>query len=386
MNGPAQSGLPLPNTRPVLVSVVIPAYNSAEYIADTLDSVLAQTFPDYEIILVNDGSPNTPRLEQALAPYRRRIRYIKQENRGPSAARNAAILEARGKYVAFLDSDDRWLPHHLEAQVRLLQNDASLGLVYADGIVTVEGAPVRTCFQINRQNRPITFETLVQEDCTVVTSAAVARREALLKAGLFDERFRHCEDFDLWARILLCGFRIDYASQIQIVHRSGIGLSSDSESMKRSLLAVYQKMASHLPLSETQKRLVITQQDRAEGDLQLSLCKKALLAGDLPEASRAADSARKVLNTWRVRAVVWALRAAPHLFAALYPLYVRILARRNRARLRRLRNSFQPRVGNAPVYSATAQPNLPPAEKTPPEAPGGDATVNSQKEVASPYQ
>src|SRR5271170_3508051 len=195
MNVSAQSDPTLRNSRPVLVSVVIPAYNSAEYIAETLDSVLAQTFPDYEIIVVNDGSPDTERLEQVLAPYRRRIRYITQENRGPGAARNVAILEACGKYVAFLDSDDRWLPPHLEAQLRLLEKDPSLGLVYADGIVTVEDAPVRTCFQINRQTRPITFETLVQEDCTVVTSATVARRESLLQAGLFDERFRHCEDF-----------------------------------------------------------------------------------------------------------------------------------------------------------------------------------------------
>jgi glycosyltransferase involved in cell wall biosynthesis len=386
MNGSAQSGPPLQNTRPAQVSVVIPAYNSAEYIAETLDSVLAQTFSDYEVIVVNDGSPDTHLLEQALAPYQQRIRYIRQENRGPSAARNAAILEASGKYVAFLDSDDRWLPSHLEAQLRLFEKDPTLGLVYADGIVTVEGAPVRTCFQINRQHRPVTFESLVREDCTVVTSATVARREALLEAGLFDERFRHCEDFDLWARILLCGFRIDYACQIQIVHRSGIGLSSDSESMKRSLLAVYQKMASQPPLSETRRQLVMARQNRAEGDLQLALCKKAILAGDLPQALRSAESAAKVLNTRRLSFLVLALRVAPRLCAAFYPLYVRNLARRNRARLKRLRDSFPSRVRNADLNSATAQPNLPHLQATPNETPAGGVTVNSHKEVASPYQ
>lgn len=385
MNGSVQSGPPLQNSRPAQVSVVIPAYNAAEYIAEALDSVLAQTFSDYEIVVVNDGSPDTERLEQALAPYRHRIRYLKQENRGPSAARNAAILEAVGKYVAFLDSDDRWLPSHLQAQLRLLDNDPALGLVYADGIVTVEDAPVRTCFQINRQNHPVTFEMLVRDDCTVVTSAAVARREALLQAGLFDERFKHCEDFDLWARVLLCGFRIDYARQIQIVHRSGIGLSSDAESMKRSLLAVYQKMASQLSLSETQRQLVIARQNRAEADLQLALCKKAILAGDLSQALRSAQSAKKVWNTRRVSFVVLGLRVAPRLLAALYPLYVRSLARRNRARLTRLRDSFQSSAANALVNSTNAQRNPSGAEQTPAETPSGGVTVNSQKEVASPY-
>lgn len=354
MHGSGESELQTRDGLPVLVSVVIPAYNSAEYIAEALDSVMAQTFADYEIIVVNDGSPDTAELEKALAPHVHVIRYIKQENKGPSAARNTAIRAARGKYVAFLDSDDRWLPTHLEMQVRLLEQEPSLGLVYADGIVTAGGAPVRTCFQINRQNRPVTFEMVVQEDCTVVTSATVARRTALLQAGLFDERFRHCEDFDLWVRIMLCGFRIDYANHIQIVHRSGIGLSSDSESMKRSLLAVYQQMSLQSSLSETQRQLVIERQVRADASLQLALCKKAILAGDHSAALSAAELANASSNTWRVRFLVVALRAVPRLFAAVYPFYVRFLARRNRARLKRLRDNFKSRIGTA--YSDSALP------------------------------
>ena len=96
-----------PNQIP-LVSVVIPAYNSSRYISGTLDSVLSQTLSNREIILVNDGSPDTTELESALQPYLPHFRYFKQENRGPSAARNLGIREARGRYVAFLDSDDLW--------------------------------------------------------------------------------------------------------------------------------------------------------------------------------------------------------------------------------------------------------------------------------------
>jgi glycosyltransferase involved in cell wall biosynthesis len=95
---------------PVLVSVVIPAYNAAPYIAATLGSVFAQTFKSREVIVVNGGSPDTPALELALEPFPAKIRYIQQENRGASAARNAAIRAGREKYLAFLDSDDLCLP------------------------------------------------------------------------------------------------------------------------------------------------------------------------------------------------------------------------------------------------------------------------------------
>src|SRR5262245_33441277 len=92
------------------VSVIIPAYNIAPFIAEALESVLAQTFTDYEIIVVNDGSPDTEELERVLAPYLSRIRYFKQENQGAGAARNAGLNVATGEYVAFLDGDDVWYP------------------------------------------------------------------------------------------------------------------------------------------------------------------------------------------------------------------------------------------------------------------------------------
>jgi glycosyltransferase involved in cell wall biosynthesis len=355
-----------PTSDPVL-SVVIPAYNAAAFIAEAVDSVLAQTFRHFEILVVNDGSPDTPQLEKALGPYLHRIRYIKQENQGPSGARNKGILEARGKYVAFLDSDDRWLPCHLENQLRLLEDDPTLGLVYADGILTVEGAAVRTCFRASPQAHPVTFEALVAQNCTVVTSATVATRQALLQAGLFDDRFRHCEDFDLWVRVLFCGFRIDYAREIQIVRRLRDGLSSDTESMKRSRLAILQKMGSQLPLSDEQKRLVLARQAHVEGLLQLEHCKKSMLAGELDQALQAADSAKAVFDTWKVRIVVSTLRVAPRLLAAMYRFYNRGLARRNRLRLKLRRMNMRSEARKATMYSAAARRRIPGPEQTEPK-------------------
>jgi hypothetical protein len=232
-------------------------------------------------------------------------------------------------------------------------------LVYADGILTVEGDAVRTCFQVSPQTHPVTFEALVAEDCTVVTSATVATREALLQAGLFDDRFKHCEDFDLWARVLFCGFRIDYARQIQIVRRMNNGLSSDTESMKRSRLGVLQKMISQLALSDAQKRLVLERQAYVEAIRQLERCKKSMLAGELAQALGAAQSAKAVFNTWKVRMVVLTLRLAPRLFAVTYRVYTHALAHHNRLRLKLLRVKMWPRARTATMQSVSAPHRIP---------------------------
>ena len=119
-----------------LVSVIIPAYQAAAYIHETLESVLRQSYQNLEVILINDGSPDTEEFERAIGPYRDRIVYIRQENGGPSAARNAGIRRARGEYLAFLDSDDVWFPTCLAAQVELaLSRQPSCDLVYSDVLI-----------------------------------------------------------------------------------------------------------------------------------------------------------------------------------------------------------------------------------------------------------
>ncbi len=116
------------------VSIVIPAYNVAPYIGETLDSVFAQTFGDFEVIVINDGSPDSEDLERALARFIDRINYIKQENRGASAARNAGLHAARGEFIAFLDADDLWLPNYLDEQIKFIRG-RNCDLVCADAEV-----------------------------------------------------------------------------------------------------------------------------------------------------------------------------------------------------------------------------------------------------------
>src|SRR6478609_11350587 len=141
-----------------LVSVVIPAYNVSDYIAQALDSVLAQQYRHFEIVVVNDGSPDTPALEAALAPYRDRITYLQQENAGPSAARNLGVERARGELVAFLDGDDIWLPQYLSEQVARANADRGLAVIHADAEVigdpTAAGMTLR---QLNRSGGNASF-------------------------------------------------------------------------------------------------------------------------------------------------------------------------------------------------------------------------------------
>ena len=121
------------------VSVIIPAYDTSAFIGETLDSVFRQTFTDFEVVVVNDGSPDAEELERALAPYRDRIVYITQENGGPSRARNTAIRHARGEFVAVLDSDDLLMPTYLDEQMRRLAADPVAAAFSADGRVRSQG-------------------------------------------------------------------------------------------------------------------------------------------------------------------------------------------------------------------------------------------------------
>ena len=324
--GPANGGGSDP-----LVSVVIPAYNAAGYIAGTLDSVRAQIYTCYEIYVVNDGSPDTPALEQALEPYRSDIHYIRQENRGPSGARNSAIRQARGKYIAFLDSDDLWLPQHLARQVEILENNRQLGLVYANALHIEGNTAVGIAFESTPQEQPVTLEALLRERSTVNTSSTVALRQALLDAGLFDEGMNRCEDYDLWLRMVRRGVGITFTREVQMCHRLRNGLAKDAELMKRARIQVYQKTLSAGPLTRELAGIIREKIEAIEGELRLESSKRWLLAGDFKDALQAARAANAVAPNWKLRAALFGLRFFPHLLQKFYRWYVQRIERRKRA-------------------------------------------------------
>jgi hypothetical protein len=287
-----------------LVSVIIPAYRAAESIAATLDSVFAQTWQDYEVIVVNDGSPDSEEMEKALEPYRDRIIYVRQENQGPGGARNTGIRMARGVYVGLLDSDDVWDPEHLAAQVAVLEADPSIDMVYADA---------RIVGDVPEAGRT------VMEFCPSVGEVTFERREALLRAGLFDPVFRGTEDIDMWMRIARLGGRIAYQRRVLGCYRRQAGsLSSDRVSMVEGFLAVLAKAARDPGLTAAQRDAVERQVAVEQSKLELHKGRNAFLAGDAAAAVSHLRRANAQHKSLKLAAVLMLLRVAPGFLRALY--------------------------------------------------------------------
>jgi glycosyltransferase involved in cell wall biosynthesis len=326
----------IPAGKTPVISVVIPAYNTASLIAICLDSVFAQTLRDFEVIVINDGSPDTDQLEKNLAPYSGHIRYLKQPNRGPSAARNLGIRESRGQYVAFLDSDDYWFLQHLEVQMKILQNDPQLGLVYGDSLLIRNGEIIGRTFDREEQILPVTFEALLTERCTVSTSTTVALRQALMEAGLFDESMNRSEDFDLWLRMAFRGTRMTHHREIHVGHTlSGSGLSSDGYLMTRARMDVLAKVRTQLPLSPSTLQVLDQHYREIEAGAHLHQLKEFIRTGQFESALDSARGAASIQPTWKLRLSISFLQYAPRLLRIYYSAHEKLLAVRNKARAAR---------------------------------------------------
>lgn len=179
----------------VTISVIIPAHNRAHTLPRALDSVLAQTRPADEVILVDDGSTDdTAALLQTHYPT---VRYLHQPNQGVSAARNSGIRVARGDWIALLDSDDAWLPHKLACQARQL--DSGAPLIHSDEIWIRNGVRVNPMKKHAKSGGWIYQQCLPL--CAISPSAALLRRDLFERIGLFDDTLPACEDYDFWLRV-----------------------------------------------------------------------------------------------------------------------------------------------------------------------------------------
>jgi len=230
--------------RQPLVSVVIPAYNARLYIRETLDSVLAQTYPNIEVVVVDDGSTDdTPVI---LKEYLKRIKVIRQENKGLSSARNAGILAARGELIAFVDADDLWLPQKIEKQVNLFEKDPQLGFAYTGISHFGPGSNrVRPCI------RPKFYKGYILRHLFnypfIAVSSVMVRKVCLDKVGLFDSKNPSTQDYDLWMR-LAPFYRADFVSEPLVryrVHHSA--MSSDRIHMLRWMLYVIERQLHRTP-------------------------------------------------------------------------------------------------------------------------------------------
>lgn len=181
------------------VSVVIPAYNAMAYLPETVESVLRQTFTDYEVLIVDDGSSDQilSWVSQVTDP---RVKLISQQNQGVSVARNTGIAQAQGEYVAFLDADDLWEPTKLEKQVRCLEDNPAVGLVYTwTALIDQWGKPTSRVWISHIEGN--VWEQIVVEDMISNGSSPMVRRSCFETAGVFDPNLISSEDRDMWTRI-----------------------------------------------------------------------------------------------------------------------------------------------------------------------------------------
>lgn len=199
-----------------LVSVIIPTYNRGWMLKEAVESVLAQDFIDFELIVVDDGS--TDHTLDILDSYEKDIHLIRQENQGVSAARNAGMAEASGRLIAFLDSDDVWLPKKLSHQIDFFESNPNAVICQTEEIW------VKNHIRVNPKKRHKKLSGMIFEPslslCLVSPSAVMIKRTLFDEVGPFDETLPACEDYDLWLRIS-CRYPVYLIDTPLIIKRGG---------------------------------------------------------------------------------------------------------------------------------------------------------------------
>ncbi len=226
------------------VDIIIPAYNAARYLAAALASVEAQTFGDWRILLIDDGSTDTT--AEVAAPFMERLGqrfvYIRQQNQGLPAARNAAIRNSSAEYLALLDSDDIWLPYRLAESLNYLENHPEVGVCHSGVMFVDETGKILQTFDSPQKHgegmiAPYIYMRKVQLPCPTVTF----RRQCVEMVGPFDETMRATEDRDLWFRIAL-HFEVGFIPKVLAHYRvSTASMSADPNRMLKAQLRFIEK-------------------------------------------------------------------------------------------------------------------------------------------------
>ena len=186
----------------LLVSVVVPTYNAGRYVGEAIESVLRQTYKNFELIVIDDGS--TDNTEEVVKRYGKQVRYIKQKNSGIAEARNRGIHAARGELISFLDADDVFLKHKLERQVRYMSDHPDCAMVYGNySMMDEDGTLIHedmfAHMGVSCRSGMVLKELLLR--CFIWTCTVVVKEEVFQKLGFFDSKFVSGQDYDMWMRI-----------------------------------------------------------------------------------------------------------------------------------------------------------------------------------------
>ena len=216
------------------VSIVIPTYKRVDYLDRLLKSIEVQTFKEFEVIVVDDNSPNIIEYEPIIEKYKNifnEFKFItKKENRGAPHSRNIGIKEAKYDLIALVDDDDEWLPTKLEKQIKIFgASHEKVGLVYTWTDVMDEN---RTIIHKYRSEIEGNAKKEILKECFIPSPSVMVRKKAIMEAGLFDEQFPSCQDWDMWTRIIMKDYEVKVLKNVVTIyhkHNSGnIGLSKNA--------------------------------------------------------------------------------------------------------------------------------------------------------------
>jgi len=226
-----------------LISVVIPCFNYGWLLAETLDSLLLQTFKNWEAIIIDDGSTdNTFEVVERYISIDERFHYVYQKNRGMSAARNRGLLQARGKYIQFLDSDDMLAPRKLEKQVAFLEVNDDVDLIYSDmryfkhekmHIISRSSDMQDTTWMAEVDGQGNDLIDVLVEKCIMVINAPLIKSSVFDLVGKFSEDMRSVEDWEFWIRCAIAGTRFHYDKDPDMWALVRIHPASTSQNMFR---------------------------------------------------------------------------------------------------------------------------------------------------------
>ncbi|HEY4210169.1 MAG TPA: glycosyltransferase family A protein [Steroidobacteraceae bacterium] len=308
------------------VSVILPTYNRLQYLRPAVDSVLAQTFPDWELIIADDGSDAQTLDYLRSVAFHPQVRLLTLPHTGnPSVVRNAALREAHGEYVAFLDSDDLWLPRKLEVQIGTHRAFPKRRWSYTALLRIGESGEVLSAERGRRRPTPegVIFDSLLTLEAAVVTPGVVVHRTLMTEVGGFDEEQPFFEEYDLWLRLNLRSEVSAIAEPLVLVRNHDQHYSADRVGVYNARFRLLDKFEALVPGT---RFAAILSTERAK------------TAGALALVHAAAGHRRSALRMlWRSRQFAWRSRSGWRKAGAtaariITPMWVRNLVRAARGR------------------------------------------------------
>ena len=279
-------------------------------------------FKNFEIIIANDGSPDTEEFERVLKPYFDKIVYLKHENIGAGAARNVAIENARGELIAFLDGDDVWFPEFLASQIEFLKSN-NFEMVYADA-VHFGGSELDGVNYMEKSPSvgDVTFESILNLQCNVITSGTVVRKNTIIEAGMFETEKVRAHDFHLWLRIARSGAKIGYQRKVLLKYRVRPGnLTGDALQQIKREIDVYRRVIDKIELTDREKNIVEKQLRRLRAALERERGKQFFFRRDFEAAQNSFEKANQYQYSNKLAAFNWMLKIAPQSLLKIYQLF-----------------------------------------------------------------